>query len=89
VEPPPAPITEQHELYDQFMLEPDEAARDEIFKQILAIAKEQFYAIGTVRGQGSWAIVSNTLHNVGGEMPENPSYGTPSPARPEQWFIQE
>jgi peptide/nickel transport system substrate-binding protein len=33
--------------------------------------------------------VSNTLHNVGGEMPENPTYGTPSPARPEQWFIQE
>ncbi len=89
IEAPPAPVAEQHTLYDEFQREPDEAARDEIFKQILAIAKEQFYAIGTVQGQGSWAVVSNTLHNVGGEMPENPSYGTPSPARPEQWFIKE
>jgi peptide/nickel transport system substrate-binding protein len=89
VEPPSGPIAEQHDLYDQFTLEPDEAARDELFKQILAIAKEEFFAIGTVRGQGAWAVVSNSLHNVGGEMPENPTYGTPSPARPEQWFIQE
>ncbi|MEU6859573.1 ABC transporter substrate-binding protein [Glycomyces sp. NPDC046736] len=84
---PPAWVTEQWDLYDQFKAEPDEAARDEIFKQILAIAKDEFPAIGTVRGQGAWAIVSNDLKNVGGSMPENPTYGTPGPAAPEQWFI--
>ncbi|WP_084546364.1 ABC transporter substrate-binding protein [Glycomyces arizonensis] len=87
VEEPPAHITEQWDLYDQFLSEPDEAARDEIFKQILAIAKEQFYAIGTVQGQGSWAVVADRLHNVGGSMPANPTYGTPGPAAPEQWYI--
>ncbi|THV38631.1 ABC transporter substrate-binding protein [Glycomyces buryatensis] len=85
----PAHIVEQQELYNQWRLEPDPASRDDIFRQILEIAKEQFYAIGTVRGAGSWAIVSNRLHNVGGEMPENPTYGTPSPSRPEQWFLNE
>ncbi|MCD0445998.1 ABC transporter substrate-binding protein [Glycomyces sp. A-F 0318] len=86
---PPAEITEQWDLYDQLKAEPDEAARDEIFKQILAIAKEQFYAIGTVRGQGAWAVVANRLKNTGGAMPENPTYGTPGPAAPEQWYIDE
>ncbi|GAB3225719.1 ABC transporter substrate-binding protein [Glycomyces halotolerans] len=86
---PPAHIEEQWDLYDQFLTEPDADARDEIFRQILAIAKEQFYAIGTVQGQGSWAIASERLHNVGGSMPENPSYGTPGPAAPEQWYITE
>ncbi|MFB9661693.1 ABC transporter substrate-binding protein [Glycomyces mayteni] len=86
---PPAFITEQWDLYDQFKAEPDEAARDEIFKQILAIAKDEFLAIGTVRGQGAWAVVADRLKNVGGTMPENPSYGTPGPAAPEQWYIDE
>jgi len=89
LEAPPAAIVEQQDLYDQFTSEPDAAARDEIFKQILTIAKEQFWAIGTVQGQGTWAVVSNRLKNVGGSMPENPSYGTPSPARPEQWYLTE
>jgi peptide/nickel transport system substrate-binding protein len=89
IEEPPAHVTEQWDLYDQFKAEPDEAARDEIFKQILAIAKEQFYAIGTVRGQGAWAVVANRLKNTGGSMPENPTYGTPGPAAPEQWYIDE
>jgi peptide/nickel transport system substrate-binding protein len=88
-EPPSEPIAQQHELYDQFLAEPDPEVRDEIFRQILAIAKEEFYAIGTVRGPAPWAIVSDHLHNVGGSMPENPTYGTPSPARPEQWYISE
>jgi peptide/nickel transport system substrate-binding protein len=88
VEPPPAPVVEQQDLYDQFLAEPDPAARAEIFKQILAVAKEQFYAIGTVRGQGSWAVASKRLRNFGGPMPENPSYGTPGPAAPEQWWLE-
>ncbi|THV27237.1 ABC transporter substrate-binding protein [Glycomyces paridis] len=85
---PPAFITEQWDLYDQLKAEPDEAARDEIFKQILAIAKEEFLAIGTVRGQGAWAVVANALKNTGGAMPENPTYGTPGPAAPEQWYLE-
>ncbi|MCC3765422.1 ABC transporter substrate-binding protein [Glycomyces sp. TRM65418] len=89
VEEPPAHITEQWDLYDQFLSEPDPDTRDEIFKQILAIAKEQFYAIGTVQGQGAWAVVADRLKNVGGSMPENPTYGTPGPAAPEQWYITE
>ncbi|SDL75395.1 peptide/nickel transport system substrate-binding protein [Glycomyces sambucus] len=87
LEAPPAHVTAQHDLYDQFLAEADPAARAEIFTQIIAIAKEQFYAIGTVRGQGSWAVTANRLRNFGGPMPENPTYGTPGPANPEQWWL--
>ncbi|WP_157930461.1 ABC transporter substrate-binding protein [Glycomyces xiaoerkulensis] len=86
---PPAHVEEQWDLYDQYQTEPDRATREELFKQIIEIAKEQFYAIGTVRGQGGWALVSDRLRNVGGAMPQNPTYGTPGPAAPEQWYITE
>ncbi|WP_199033880.1 ABC transporter substrate-binding protein [Glycomyces salinus] len=86
---PPAPIEEQWDLLNQFKTEADPAVRDELFGQILDIAKEEFYAIGTVRGHGGWCVVADRLKNVGGPMPENPTYGTPGPASPEQWYITE
>lgn len=90
VEPPPPVVLEQHQLYDDFLAEPDPDTREEIFRQILAIAKEQFWAIGTVRSPGVYAIVHNRLKNVGEDpLPESSLYNTPAPANPEQWFIEE
>jgi peptide/nickel transport system substrate-binding protein len=88
-EEPPAIVSQQHDLYDQFLSTPDEAARDEIFRQILQIAKEQFWLIGTVRSPGPYAIVHNRFHNVGGPLPDASTFDTPAPARPEQFYIQE
>jgi peptide/nickel transport system substrate-binding protein len=85
--PPPEAMAEQQRLYDQLTTEPDEAARDELMLQILQIAKEQFWVIGTVRVPETFAIVKNNLHNVGGPMPEAATYNTPAPANPEQWFF--
>jgi len=87
-EEPITVVQQQHDLYDQFLSEPDEAAREDIFRQILAIAKEQFWAIGTVRGN-PYAVVHNRLHNVGGSMPDASTFNTPAPANPEQWYIEE
>jgi peptide/nickel transport system substrate-binding protein len=87
-EEPPGIVRQQQDLYDQFLSEPDEAARDDIFRQILQIAKEQFWVIGTVRGQ-PYAIVHNRLHNVGEGLPDASTFDTPAPAAPEQWFIEE
>ncbi|SFC48987.1 peptide/nickel transport system substrate-binding protein [Streptomyces aidingensis] len=86
-EPPEAP-KKQMELYDQLLTEPDEAKRDELFREILQISKEQFYCIGTVRVNSTYAIVSNNLKNVGGPMPEAAAYNTPAPATPEQWYFE-
>jgi peptide/nickel transport system substrate-binding protein len=88
-EEPPAIIQQQLDLYDQLLTNPDEAARDDLYRQILQIAKEQFWGIGTVRSPGPFAIVHNRLHNVGGPMPDSSLWNTPAPANPEQWYIQE
>lgn len=88
--PPPAPaaVTKQQQLYDELASLTDEAARKDKFKEILAIAKEEFWVIGTVRSSLAYGIVSNSLHNVGGPMPDNGTWGTPAPAAAEQWYIQ-
>ncbi|MDB1090060.1 ABC transporter substrate-binding protein [Streptomyces sp. ACA25] len=86
-EPPEVP-RRQMALFDELLSEPDEDARDEIFREILALSKEQFYAIGTVRVPGSYGIVSNRLQNVGGPLPDSPTYNTPAPAAPEQWYFE-
>ena len=88
--PPPAPaaVTRQQDLYDELASLTDEAARKEKFNEILAIAKEEFWVIGTVRTSLGYGIVSNSLHNVGGPMPDNGTWGTPAPAAAEQWYIQ-
>lgn len=85
----PEAMARQQKLYDQFLAEPDEAKRDEIFREILAIAKEQFWCIGTVRVDSGYAVVHNRLKNVGGELIEASTFNTPAPANPEQWYIDE
>ena len=89
--PPPMPdaMAQQQQLYDQFTAEVDEAARDEIFRQILQIAKEQFWCIGTVKVESGYGIAHNRMQNVGDGMPENSTFNTPAPANPEQFFIDE
>src|SRR5690606_20820952 len=46
-EPPEAP-RRQMELYWDLMAAPEEEQRNELLRQILQIAKEEFYVIGTV-----------------------------------------
>ena len=86
--PAPAAVTKQQQLYDELASLTDEAARKEKFNEILAIAKDEFWVIGTVRTSLGYGVVSNSLHNVGGPMPDNGTWGTPAPAAAEQWYIQ-
>ena len=89
--PPPAPaaVTKQQQLYDEVAGLTDPKAREAKFKEILAIAKEEFWVIGTVRSSSAYGVVSNKMHNVGGPMPDNGTWGTPAPAAAEQWYIKE
>ncbi|AYY14033.1 ABC transporter substrate-binding protein [Actinobacteria bacterium YIM 96077] len=87
--PMPEPMAEQQRLYDELTAEPDEAARNEIFQEILEIAKEQFWCIGTVRLEGTYGIVHDRFQNVGGPMPESSVLNTPAPANAEQFFVDE
>lgn len=86
-EEPPAEALEQMELARQIPLEPDADKRKELFRQILAISKEQFYAIGTVLPGDGFAIAKNTLRNVVESYPESPLYFSPGHIDPPTWYF--
>jgi peptide/nickel transport system substrate-binding protein len=54
----------------------------------IAIAREQFYVIGTVMVPEGYGIKRNDFHNVPSVMPESADYNDPAPTNPEQYFIQ-
>lgn len=85
-EQPPPRIAEQMTLYDQLRATPEDEARKEIFRQILAISKEEFWLIGTVLPMGGYGIVKNSFRNVYEPMPVSAVYPEPGPSRPEQYF---
>lgn len=86
-EEPPAETLEQMELARQIPLEPDPEQRKELFRQILAITKEQFYAIGTVLPGDGFAIAKNRVRNVVESYPESPLYFSPGHIDPPTWYL--
>ncbi|WP_157975614.1 ABC transporter substrate-binding protein [Brachybacterium sp. YJGR34] len=87
-EPVPA-AKEQIELMWQFAAEPDQAAREALFQQVLDIAKEEFWGIGIVTAPNPYWVVKNRLKNVLEGVPDTWVYRTPGHANPETWFISE
>ncbi|QFY11900.1 ABC transporter substrate-binding protein [Nonomuraea phyllanthi] len=85
---PPAETLKQMELYWQMQTEPDQAKRKDMFRQILAIAKEQFYAIGLVLPTDGYAIVSNKLHNVAKSYPDAFLHLAPGPTNVPTWYFE-
>jgi peptide/nickel transport system substrate-binding protein len=75
-------------LYDQIRaaLDPDEQAG--YFRQILAISKQEFYAIGVARETQKYFIASNDFRNIPNPMIQSPSiYPTVGVLHPEQFFL--
>jgi ABC-type transport system substrate-binding protein len=85
MKPPPA-TRKQMELYDELTASPDPATRRDLFMQILEIAADEFYAIGTILPAQGYGIVKNTFHNVPKSMPNAYVYPTPGPTNPEQYY---
>ncbi|MBB6553379.1 ABC transporter substrate-binding protein [Nonomuraea rubra] len=85
---PPAETLKQMELYWQMGREPDQAKRKELFRQILAIAKEQFYVIGIVLPTDGYAIASKKLKNVPESYPDAFLHLAPGPANVPTWYFE-
>ncbi|WP_159623259.1 ABC transporter substrate-binding protein [Ruania rhizosphaerae] len=84
--PPEAPLR-QMELYWEMESEPDDARREELFREILQIAKDEFYTIGTLRIPLGYGTVANRLKNVPEMFPTAFRYGDPAPTNVSQYFI--
>lgn len=87
-EKPPPAARKQMELYWRLLETPDKKGRSELFKQILQIAKEEFYAIGTVRIPETYAIVADGLQNVPKRFLEAWLFRTPAFTDPEQYYVR-
>ena len=86
-EEPPEDVRRQMELYWDILVEPDPEEQDRMFREILEIAKEQFYGIGIALPNEGYGIVKNDLRNVPESYLETWQYHTPGPSNPPTWFF--
>ena len=86
---PPEHVMEQFRLWDELQATFDPAQQEELFRQIMDIAAEQFYQIGIATPPAEFAVVKNTMRNVPEEMPSGSPYPNPAPYDPEQFFKAE
>jgi peptide/nickel transport system substrate-binding protein len=83
-EVPPPEIKKQLELFIQMRHEADPDKALDLAKQVLQIAADQFYYIGTSSVPNTYGIVKNDFHNVPETMVE---VVTPGLTHPEQYSI--
>ena len=86
-EPPPA-VKKQLALYDQVKATADPEHQAELFRQVLAIAADEFRIIGISLLTGGYAIAANRLGNVPEVMINSAIYPTPAPTNLSTWYIK-
>jgi len=85
---PPDYIKEQFQLYDEVQSTADPAKQNELFREVLAIAKETFNGIGVSLPALEYGIKKVNLKNVPVSMPGAWLYPNPAPTRPETYFYE-
>lgn len=86
-EEPPEEVKRQMSLYDQIMATTDPDQQKALMKELLEIAKEQFYVIGISLQPNLFGIARNNLHNIPDSMARTVFFRDPGPTNPEQWFF--
>lgn len=84
---PPEGTQRQYELYDELQRTADAAEQESLMAEILQIAADEFYHIGTVLPGPGYGIVRNNFHNVPSQIAESVRIQTPALTNPEQYFI--
>ncbi len=84
-EEPPEAVRRQMTLYDQMTATADAEQQNRLLHEVVAMAREQFYAIGICLPPKGYSIVRNDFHNVPTMMIES-DYPEPGPTNPEQYF---
>ncbi len=85
---PPESIQKQVDLYAEIETTPDPAKQDELFNELLAIAQENFNAIGISLPAIGYGIKKVNMKNVPASMPGAWLYPNPAPSHPETYFYE-
>lgn len=86
-EEPPAEVQQAMEIYRQIGMTSDDEEQVKLMMQVLDIAADQFYAIGTVLEPNAFGIVTNRMRNAPKLVPNSWIYPTPAPYNPEQFWV--
>jgi ABC-type transport system substrate-binding protein len=87
-EKPPPPVRKQMALFDQIKTTPVKERQQELFKQLLQIAQEEFYVIGTALPLGGYSVIQNDFHNVPDKLLWATVIPSPGWTNPEQYYIK-
>jgi len=85
-EEPPADVQRQMTLYRDLLSSPTPEDQWSMMSEILAIARDNFYAIGIARQAPGYGVVSNHLHNVPSSLMWGWTFQDPGSINPEQFF---
>lgn len=85
-EEPPESVKRQIELRSQIEREPDLDKQIELTKEILDIARENFFVLGISTANPQYGTVKNDLCNVPDEIVGGFIYGELNPAEPSTWY---
>ncbi len=88
-EEPPEQIKKAMALFDQIGLTADDQEQVDLMMQILDIAADEFYSIGTVLEPNAFGVVTDRMRNVPEIIPNSWIYPTPAPYNPEQFYVEE
>lgn len=86
-EEPPEPVKRAMEAYREILVTADDDRQVELMTEILDIAAEEFYVIGTVLEPDAFGIVTNRMRNVPDSVVNSWIYPTPAPFNPEQFWV--
>lgn len=90
---PPASVLRQAELLEQIRQSADVTEQENLMREVLQIAKEEFFVIGTILAPDELGIIRNDFYNVFLEGEEEAMFSAfnwpqPGPLAPEQFFIR-
>lgn len=85
-EEPPEETKRQLALYDDLKAKPDAASQQDVMKQILQGAADNFYVFGISLPSDGYGIVKNNMRNILKTMPNSFGWPTPAPTMPEQFY---
>lgn len=86
-EPPEAP-SQQMELMRQILADPDTETQEAHFREILNIAKEEFYTIGVTLPGDEYGIAKNDVGNIV-DYVNTSQYDSPGHVNPPTWYFDE
>lgn len=86
-EEPSVSMKKRMELFEKWQSARTPAEAEGLFKEMLALAADEFEIIGVIRSPNDSAIHSLKLHNVYEQMLVSWTYPNPGPALPQQWYF--